>query len=259
MSERAIVVKDLHESFRFKGDRTKSLKGAVSTVRPRGGRRIIHALKGVSLEVIQSESIGLIGENGSGKSTLLRCIAGILPPTSGEVLVAGTVSSLIELGAGFHSDLTGRENAMVTGLLFGLSRRQLREQFDEIVSFGGLEEMIDSPVRTYSSGMHLRLAFSLAVHARSNILLIDEALAVGDEAFQMKSIQKVVDLVRGGVTVVFVSHDMSLINRICSRCIMLDDGTILADGDPQEITDKYLEMERTRALGDAMGTSGRHR
>lgn len=244
MAQGAIVIEDLWEQFKLREDRIRSLKEVASRFRLGGPRKSFWALKGVSFRVEPGEAVGLIGENGSGKSTLLRCIAGILPPTKGRVLVGGTVSSLIELGAGFHSELTGRENVMVTGALFGLSRQTLRSRFDEIVSFAELERAIDQPVRAYSSGMYIRLAFSLAVHVEPSILLIDEVLAVGDEAFQRKSVGKVSELSRAGITVVFVSHDMPLVEQTCARTIYLHDGQIEVDGPTSEVIKRYFASER---------------
>ncbi|MEO7819498.1 MAG: ATP-binding cassette domain-containing protein, partial [Actinomycetota bacterium] len=174
MSGPVVVVRDLWEQYRVREGRTHSLKEVVSRFRISGEHKDFWALQGVDLQIGRGETVGLIGQNGSGKSTLLRCIAGILPPTKGEVLVAGTVSSLIELGAGFHQELTGRENVKLTGALFGLTRKQIDDKFDSIVDFAEIESFIDQPVRAYSSGMYVRLAFSLAIHVSPDILLIDE-------------------------------------------------------------------------------------
>lgn len=239
-----VFVEDLWEQFKLREDRVRSFKEVASRFRLGGPRRTFWALKGVSLMIDPGKAVGLIGENGSGKSTLLKCIAGILPPTKGRVLVGGTVSSLIELGAGFHPELTGRENVMVTGALFGLSRTTLRSRFEQIVSFAELDRVIDQPVRAYSSGMYIRLAFSLAVHVEPNILLIDEVLAVGDEAFQRKSVKKVTELSASGVTVVFVSHDMPLVEQVCSRTLYLHEGEVVADGETQQVIAKYFASER---------------
>jgi ABC-type polysaccharide/polyol phosphate transport system ATPase subunit len=240
-SVRAVVVRDLSEVFRVAEDRALSFKEVISRFRFSSGRRSIWALKGVSFEIERGETLGLIGENGSGKSTLLRCIAGILPPTTGEVLVSGSISSLIELGAGFHQELTGRENALVTGALFGLSAEKLRSKFASIVSFAELQEAIDHPIRSYSSGMYARLAFSLAVHAEPDILLIDELLAVGDEAFQRKCIGRIEELRSAGVTIVFVSHDLPLVKQLCERCLLLHKGKLAADGEASAVIESYLE------------------
>lgn len=241
-SHTTVVARNLSLQFLIASDKTNSLKEAVSRFRIRRGRRNVTALNSVSFEVEKGQAVGLIGENGSGKSTLLRCLAGIIPPTSGEVLVAGTVSSLIELGAGFHPELTGRENALITGVLFGLTRQKLEQNFEDIVSFAELEEVIDQPVRSYSSGMYVRLAFSLAVHVEPDVLLIDEVLAVGDEAFQRRCIEKVADLIRAGVTVMFVSHDLKLVEKVCHRSLWLHHGALMSDGPTDEVIEKYLAV-----------------
>ena len=240
MSATAVQVRDLTVDFKIRGDRALGLKEAATHFRIASGVRTVKALRQIDLEIQGGDSVGLVGENGSGKSTLLRCIAGIIPPTLGSVLVSGSVSSLIELGAGFHPELTGRENAMVTGILFGLTRRTLLRRLDEIVSFAGLEEVIDQPIRSYSSGMYVRLAFSLAVHVEPKILLIDEVLAVGDEAFQRKCVEKVRDLSREGMTVVFVSHDLDLVQKICPRSVWLHHGSIVSQGPTSEAIKDYL-------------------
>lgn len=248
----AIKVDGLWEEFRTLEDRARSLKEVVSRFRIARSRTSHLALKDISLEVAVSETVGLIGENGSGKSTLLRCIAGILPPTKGQALVSGTISTLIELGAGFHPELTGRENALIGGVLFGLTRQEIRRKFDSIVSFAELERVIDFPVRSYSSGMYVRLAFSLAVHVEPDIFLIDEVLAVGDEAFQRKCIAKVRQLAEAGVTIIFVSHDLSLIKTLCRRSILLHEGEVRMDGPTDDVIGAYFEIEgiaRDRTAG----------
>lgn len=244
----AVVVRDLWEQFRVSEDRTQSLKEVASRFRVSRGRTIFWGLKGVSFEIAKGETVGLVGENGSGKSTLLKCIAGILPATKGEVLLSGRVSSLIELGAGFHPELTGRENVMLNGALFGLTRQQVRDRFDEIVGFAEIDEFLDRPVRSYSSGMAVRLAFSLAIHVEPDILLIDEVLAVGDESFQRKSAQRVEELHAKGVTIIFVSHDLALVSRVCKRSLLLHHGELVADGDTPSIVDRYLALENLTAL-----------
>jgi ABC-type polysaccharide/polyol phosphate transport system ATPase subunit len=245
----AVVVRGLWEHFRVLEDRSKTFKELVSRLRLAGSRSDFWALRDVSFEVGQGETIGLIGENGSGKSTLLRCLAGILPPSRGEVLVSGAVATLIEVGAGFHPELTGRENLMVTGALAGLKRSRLRDRLDSIVSFAELERVIDQPVRSYSSGMYVRLAFSLAIHVEPEILLIDEALSVGDEAFQRKCVRRVAELGQAGVTIVFVSHDMPLLAQVCRRCLLLHAGEVLKDGETTEVVDHYLTIERLKESG----------
>jgi ABC-type polysaccharide/polyol phosphate transport system ATPase subunit len=237
-----ISVRDLWEQYRVLEDRSHSLKEFATRFKIAREKKSFWALQGVSFDVAKGETLGLIGENGSGKSTLLRCIAGILPPTRGSVLVGGTVSSLIELGAGFHPELTGRENVFLAGALFGLTRARLKERFDSIVTFADIGRVIDQPVRAYSSGMYVRLAFSLAIHVQPDILLIDEVLAVGDEAFQRKCIERVAQLGEEGVTIVFVSHDLPLVEQVCRRTVLLDEGKVIADGTTPSVVAQYLEM-----------------
>ncbi|HVL80692.1 MAG TPA: ABC transporter ATP-binding protein [Actinomycetota bacterium] len=234
-----IVVRGLWEEFRVLQDRPGSVKEMLSRLPVGRERRSNWALRDVSFEVEPGETVGLIGRNGSGKSTLLRCIAGILPPTRGEVLVGGPISSLIELGAGFHPELTGRENARVTGALFGIPRRKLEAKMEEIVAFAELEEVVDQPVRSYSSGMVVRLAFSLAVSADPEILLIDEVLAVGDQSFQRRCVDRISGMARSGVAVVFVSHQLDLVSSVCSRVLLLDDGSVVSDGSPLDVIAGY--------------------
>ncbi|MBW3590218.1 MAG: ABC transporter ATP-binding protein [Actinobacteria bacterium] len=238
----AVVVEGLIEEFSISEDRALSLKEVISRFRLARHRKTVRALDDISFEIAPEESVGLIGANGSGKSTLLRCIAGILPPTRGNVLVAGSVSSLIELGAGFHSELTGRENVLLAGALFGLTRAQLDEKFDAIVDFAEVREEIDQPIRSYSSGMYVRLGFSLAVHVEPSIFLIDEVLAVGDENFQRKCIRRIAEMNELGVTIIFVSHDLGLIRKVCRRCILLHEGRLAEDGEPEPVIKTYLQL-----------------
>ena len=198
-------------------------------------------LRDVSFAVNKGEMLGLIGVNGSGKSTTLKLISQIIEPTSGCVDVRGRVSALLELGAGFHPDLTGRENIHLNGSIMGLTRKEIRRKFDDIVSFSELESFIDVPVRHYSSGMYMRLGFSVAVHADPELLLVDEVLAVGDQAFQVKCLREVRELKRKGTTILFVSHDMEAIRTLCDRAMWLDGGGVHADGAPEQVVEQYLE------------------
>jgi len=190
----------------------------------------VWALRDVSFGVEPGSAVGLVGRNGSGKTTLLRLLSGIVKPTSGSVEVGGRVGSLLELGAGFHPDMTGRENVYLNGSIHGLRRAAIREKFDEIVSFAGLEQSIDNPVRTYSSGMYMRLGFAIASHVEAEVLLLDEVFAVGDEAFQRKCFGKIFEFKQGGGTIVFVSHDAASVERLCDRAILLKDGVVSFDG-----------------------------
>ena len=197
------------------------------------------ALQEVSFEVPQGKMVGIIGSNGSGKSTLLKLLAGILKPTSGTIRVAGRVSALIELGAGFHLEFTGRENVWINGILLGLSRQEVRERFDEIVRFAGLEAFIDNPVKTYSSGMYMRLGFAIATAVDPNILLIDEVLAVGDEAFQHKCVAKIQEFKARGKTICFVSHDLGVVAELCDETVWLDQGRVSAIGRTHDVIQQY--------------------
>ncbi len=197
-------------------------------------------LRDVSFGVRSGEMLGIVGVNGSGKSTTLKLISRIIEPTSGSVRVNGRVSALLELGAGFHPDLTGRENIYLNGSIMGLSRKEIERKFDDIVRFAELESAIDIPTRFYSSGMYMRLGFAVAIHAEPEILLVDEVLAVGDYGFQTKCLRSVGDLRRRGTTILFVSHDMDKVREFCDRAIWLDGGGVCADGDPDWVVAQYL-------------------
>jgi ABC-type polysaccharide/polyol phosphate transport system ATPase subunit len=200
------------------------------------------ALNKLSFEINKGETVGIIGPNGSGKSTILKLIAGVMSPTTGEITVNGKVSPLIELGAGFHFELSGRENIYLNGAILGLSQKQIDTNFKSIVDFANLWEYIDQPVKRYSSGMYMRLAFSIAVHVNPNILLVDEILAVGDPEFQKKCFKRMEEFKKSkDVTIVFVSHDMDQVKDFCSRVIYLNGHQIIADGDPNKICDAYLK------------------
>jgi ABC-2 type transport system ATP-binding protein len=189
-----------------------------------------HALKNVSVEVKTGETVALLGLNGSGKSTLLKHISGVMLPDSGTVRTRGSVAGLIEVGAGFHPDLSGRDNVYLNGAILGMTEQQVNDRFDDIVEFSEIGQFIDTEVKFYSSGMYLRLAFSVAVHTDPEVFLIDEILAVGDEPFQRKCIDKIQELARNGKTLVVVSHDLDLVSRICARGILLEHGNVLFDG-----------------------------
>lgn len=198
-----------------------------------------YALKDLTLKIKEGECIGIIGQNGAGKSTLLSIILGTMLPSKGKVGVMGRVTPLLELGAGFHPDLTGRENIILNGVLLGLSKPDVLNKMDTIIHFSELEEFIDLPVRTYSSGMYLRLAFSIAIHTDPKILIIDEVLAVGDERFQKKSKGTILKLINGGITTVFVSHNLKDIEEICNRALWLHHGEVAAEGEPKMVTERY--------------------
>ena len=194
----------------------------------------------MSFDVPKGSTFGVIGENGSGKSTLLKLLAGITKPTRGSLVVDGRISALIELGAGFHPEISGRENVAINGIMLGLTRRQIDERFDEIVAFAELERFIDAPVKTYSSGMYARLGFAVAIHVDPDVLLIDEVLAVGDEAFTRKCLDKIGEFRRRGKTIVIVTHSLGLVEKMCDDVLWLRGGTVANQGDPKRVVDAYL-------------------
>src|ERR1700752_3976981 len=198
------------------------------------------AVRDVSFTVAAGRTLGVIGRNGSGKSTMLKLVAGITKPTEGTVTVNGRVSALIELGAGFHPEISGRENVFINGIMLGLSTREISRRFDEIVEFAELQEFIDAPVKTYSSGMYMRLGFAVAIHVDPDILLVDEVLAVGDEGFTHKCLDKFSEFRRRGKTILLVTHSLGLVERFCDEAVWLDSGRVLAQGDPKRIVGAYL-------------------
>jgi len=206
----------------------------------------VPALSEVSFTVAPGEAVGVIGANGSGKSTLLKLAAGILRPTSGEIRVRGRIAALLELGAGFHPEISGRGNIEINGLLLGLTQREIADRFDAIVRFAELEEFLDAPVKTYSSGMAVRLGFSIAAHSDPDVLLVDEVLAVGDEAFSRRSLEKFAEFERAGKTLLLVSHDLALVSERCRRALWLDSGRLLADGPAGETVARYRESVASR-------------
>ena len=234
-----IEVKDVTKSFKIYTDKGKMLKEKI-LFRNRNRYEMRNVLKGISFEVKRGESIGLIGNNGCGKSTTLKLLSKIIYPNSGSIQIAGRVSSLIELGAGFHPDMSGRENIFINAAIFGLSRKETEKRLDSIIEFSELGEFIDNPVRTYSSGMYMRLAFSVAISVDADILLIDEILAVGDTNFQAKCFNKLREIKASGVTIIMVSHDSNMIERFCDRAIWLNDGRIVEQGKTTQVVDAYM-------------------
>lgn len=222
----------------------------INMFRPLGKKEDFWALSDLSFRVFQGETLGIIGENGSGKSTILKLISRILEPTSGKVIIRGRVAALLELGAGFHPDLSGRDNVFLNSSILGLGRRETAERFSEIVDFAELGQFIDTPIKHYSSGMYMRLAFAIATCMEPEILLIDEILAVGDEAFQGKCLNRMYELRSRCKAIVFVSHDLPAVRSLCTRAIWLDKGRIRAEGPPQQVLDQYLaragERERVQ-------------
>jgi len=254
MDDVAIRFCSVSKRFR-RGERHDSLRDLVpSLVRRLLGRpptadpseRDFLALDDISLTVRQGETLGVIGHNGAGKSTMLKHFAGIMTPTSGTIEVRGRLSALIEVGAGFHPDLTGRENVYLSGVILGMSRAEVARKFDAIVEFAGLGPFIDTPVKRYSTGMFARLGFAVAAHLEPNILVIDEVLSVGDFVFQQKSLRKMRDIAASGATVVFVSHNLKAVSELCRRAVLLDGGRIVADGPTDEVIRTYLRRERQK-------------
>jgi ABC-type polysaccharide/polyol phosphate transport system ATPase subunit len=216
--------------------------------RTRDGDNYFYALKDLTLRVERGECVGIIGRNGAGKTTLLSLMLGTISPSEGKVRTIERVTPLLELGGGFHPDLTGRENVILNGVLLGLTKEDVLKKLSSIVDFSGIGEFVDFPMRTYSSGMYLRLAFSVAIHTDPRILIIDEVLSVGDEEFQKKSKGEMIKLIKGGITTVFVSHDLHAIQEICHRVLWLDHGELVAEGEPAEVIKKYREGGTTPPL-----------
>src|SRR5687768_12967263 len=236
----AVRVDDVSKRFRLYKEKYHSLK-----------ERVIHfgripyeefwALNDIELDIAQGETVGLLGHNGSGKSTLLKCIAGILQPTHGEIQVTGRFAALLELGAGFHPELTGRENVFLNASILGMPKKEIEKRFDEIVAFAELEDFIDNQVKHYSSGMYVRLGFAVAVTVEPDLLLVDEVLAVGDESFQRKCMERVRKFQREGRTIVVVTHNADSVREYCNRAVVLDHGRMIADGKPDESIRLYRE------------------
>ena len=248
----AIEVSDISKQFVLR--HTRSLKEAVVWIAK--GRKgdlseKFHALKNVSMDIETGETVALLGLNGSGKSTLLKHISGVMLPDSGTVRTRGRVAGLIEVGAGFHPDLSGRDNVYLNGAILGMTEQQVNDCFDAIVEFSEIGQFIDTEVKFYSSGMYLRLAFSVAVHTDPEVFLIDEILAVGDEPFQRKCIDKIQELGRNGKTLVVVSHDLDLVSRICSRGVLLEHGEVVMDGEVNAVT---AELRRRSAQPESEGS-----
>jgi ABC-2 type transport system ATP-binding protein len=253
-----VVVDHVSKKYRLYRERNNYLKAAIM----RGGRSKVDmfwALEDVSFEVYEGSTTGLIGENGSGKSTMLKCLARILRPDTGSVSVTGKMSALLELGAGFHPELSGRENVFLNGAILGLKQKELMARFDDIVDFAGIGQYIDEPVKNYSSGMYVRLGFSVAINVDPDILLVDEVLAVGDEAFQRKCLERFADLKRNGKTVIIVSHSMGSVVTMCDHAIWFKKGHKMADGDPRQVIEAYtgsitLAEHRPTETGDRWGS-----
>ena len=249
MSEYSLQLDHVYKRFR-RGERHDSLrelipslvKRAVSPDRDRAlAPEEFWVLNDVSFQLRKGETLGIIGHNGAGKSTMLKHLSGIMEPTRGSITVNGRLSALIEVGAGFHPDLTGRENVFLNGVILGMTRAEIKRKFDEIVEFAGLEEFIDTPVKRYSSGMFARLGFSVAAHLEPDILVIDEVLSVGDFAFQRKGLEKMRAIAKSGATVIFVSHNLQAVAEFCQRGILLERGRIIEDGPTDQVVRRYLD------------------
>jgi ABC-type polysaccharide/polyol phosphate transport system ATPase subunit len=235
-----IVFQDVVQQFRVIHERPDTLREAFAHLfRNRTSYYNFEALKGISFSISDGEVVGIVGRNGSGKSTILKIIAGVYRPTAGLVKVSGKVAALIELGAGFHPELTGRENILINGLLLGLSKSGIREREQQIVNFAELGEFIDSPIKQYSSGMYMRLAFAIATEVDPDILLIDEILAVGDAAFQRKCMARIDEFRRRGKIIVFVSHGAGNVRTICERALLIHEGTLVEDGPVDQVLARY--------------------
>lgn len=245
----AVIVEGVSKYYSLQRVRAGDLKTTVLTLPAmllkRSPREMFWALRDISVTLGHGESLGIAGPNGSGKSTLLRLMAGISPPSSGRIVTNGRVSAILDLGAGFHPRISGRENAILNAVLLGLSTKQAQQALPSIIEFSELGDFIDQPMRTYSSGMYVRLGFAVAVHVQPEILLVDEVLAVGDAEFQSKCYGHIDGLRRNGVTIVMASHDLQSIQRYTDRAILLDHGAVIADGKPAQVIHQYL----TRVFG----------
>jgi len=241
---KVISVEGVSKKFILAHDRPRNLADAARGVFQRKQREDFWALKDVSFEVEQGEALGIIGHNGAGKSTMLKLLTRIMDPTKGRIRTRGRVSALIEVGAGFHPEMTGRENVYLNGSIIGMTRREIDRKFDEIVAFAELERFIDTPVKRYSSGMYARLGFAVAAHVDPEILIVDEVLSVGDENFQQKCQQRMAGLRSAGISVVFVSHNLSAVVALCDRAILINAGVLAADGESTDVVSRYRELPR---------------
>ncbi|HIQ94529.1 TPA: ABC transporter ATP-binding protein [Candidatus Ventrenecus stercoripullorum] len=239
-NENAIEVIDVTKTFKIYYDKASTLKEKVFFWK-RNQSEVFTALKDINLTIKKGETVGLVGVNGSGKSTLLKLMTKIIYPNKGKVVTHGKLTSLLELGAGFHQDFTGRENIYFNAAIFGLTKQEIDKRIDTIISFSELGEFIDNPVRTYSSGMYMRLAFSIAINVDADILLIDEILAVGDQHFQDKCFQKLEELKNSDKTIVIVSHSLDQIEKLCTRAIWINEGVVAMDGQPHNVILEYLK------------------
>lgn len=243
----AVEIENVSKEFRIPRERFASVKERLLHM-GKVEHDVFHALNDINIEIKEGETYALLGHNGSGKSTLLKCVAGILRPTTGQVKVRGRMAALLELGAGFHPDLTGRENVFMNATLLGISQREIERRFDEIVAFAELEDFIDNQVKHYSSGMYVRLGFAVAVNMDPDVLLVDEVLAVGDEAFQRKCVERIRQFQADGRTIVVVTHSADMVRQLCDRAAVLDHGDKVAEGNPGEAIRTYREYLMKRGV-----------
>lgn len=240
-NEYAIEIKDMTKCFKIYSDKPNTLKERL-VFWNKNNKEIRTVLNHININIKKGETVALIGTNGSGKSTLLKLMTKIIYPTKGTIKTNGKLTSLLELGAGFHPDFTGRENIYFNASIFGLTKKEIEKRMDDIIKFSELEEFIDNPVRTYSSGMYMRLAFSIAINVDAEILLIDEILAVGDQHFQDKCFNKLQELSNSDKTIVIVSHSLDSIKKLCNRAIWIYEGEVKLDGSPKQVIDEYLKI-----------------
>jgi lipopolysaccharide transport system ATP-binding protein len=259
MSDISVRLDHVSKKFR-KGELHDSLRDLVPALTRRllrrtsirsDSQREFWALEDISFDVLRGEAFGIIGPNGAGKSTMLKLLSRIMKPTSGTFEVKGRLSALIEVAAGFHPDLTGRENVMLSGAIYGMSKREIASKFEEIVAFSGLEDFIDTPVKRYSSGMYARLGFSVAAHVNPDVLIVDEVLSVGDYAFQKKCMDRMREIIRSGATVLFVSHNLKAMSELCSRCLLLNHGRMVAVGSSESVIRAYIGDSQAERTTDA--------
>ncbi len=254
MNEPIIEIRDVGKKYNIYHQREKYLSlrdlmtqfftSPFKTIKEKMTREEFWSLRNISVDIARGETVGIIGANGAGKSTLLKILSKITPPTEGEIIIRGKVASLLEVGTGFHPELTGRENIYLNGAILGMTKKEIQQKFDSIVEFSGVEKFLDTPVKRYSSGMYVRLAFSVAAHLEPDVLIVDEVLSVGDAEFQKKCLNKMNTVVsEDGRTVIFVSHNMNAIKKICQKCILLKNGEIIAYGDTLSIIAQYNKSD----------------
>jgi ABC-type polysaccharide/polyol phosphate transport system ATPase subunit len=263
MADVALRMEHVYKKFR-KGETFNSLRDLIPALTgsmfrqqelSEKDKREFWALRDISFEVHRGEALGIVGNNGAGKSTILKILSRIMKPTKGNMVVNGRLSALIEVSAGFHHDLTGRENIFLNGTILGMTKREIESKLDQIVAFSGLEEFIDTPVKRYSSGMYARLGFSVAAHVDPDVLIVDEVLSVGDYVFQQKCMERMREIIKGGATILFVSHNLKSMAEFCHRCLLLERGQAVTIGPTQEVISSYLNRSRSEHLDTAASKS----